>query len=124
MKKARETVAWVCVFSILFMGCYSSALVNPTGHKKEELYSGNIEYVVTNDGSKYVFDSSPTISENAIVGMSNHKAVSIPLSEVRRVYLTKLDPLVTSGVVLTIVVVAGIIVYIAAIEGAHDFSSR
>jgi hypothetical protein len=120
MNKARETVVWVCVFSILFMGCYTSTLVNPTGHKREELDSGNIEYVVTNDGSKFVFDSSPTVSENAIVGMSNHKAVSIPLSEVRRVYLTRLDPMMTSGVILTIVVAAGMIVYLAYLEAAHD----
>ena len=58
---------------------------------------------------KHVFDVPPTIRDSAIVGMSNHKAVSIPLSEVSRVYVTTLNIEDTIGVVVGIVLFAGLV---------------
>ena len=71
--------------SVLFMGCYSSAMLVPTDLDKGQHYSGNIEYIVTNDSTKYVFDFPPAISNNAIVGMSNTRQMSIPLADVSKI---------------------------------------
>jgi hypothetical protein len=90
MKKARKMVAWGCIFSTLFMGCYASSVIEPTGVEKETIYSNNIEYVVTKDGTKYEFEKAPVVANNTIVGGAkltwytqvNEEETSIPLSTV------------------------------------------
>lgn len=68
MERTGKIVAWLCIFSTLLMGCYSSAIIDPTGDEKDEIYSQKIEYVVTKDGTKYQFRRPPTIVKDAIVG--------------------------------------------------------
>jgi len=111
VRKTGATVAWVCALSTLCMACYSSALIEPT----ERVLSETINYVITTDGSKYVFDSPPSVIGKAIVGMSKNTAVSIPLSEVSRVHVTKYEPVTTTIVVVGIVaaLAAAIIVVVA-----------
>ncbi len=82
MKTAGKAVAWVCIFSTTFMGCYTSALIDPRGTEKDKIYSGRIESVTMNDGREYVFDPSPTTVDDSIVGIVKGKQVSIPLSDV------------------------------------------
>ena len=68
MKGVGRVVAWTCIFSTLFMGCYSSVLIDPTGEEKEKMYSGEIQAVITKQGTKYWFEKPPTIVNDAIVG--------------------------------------------------------
>jgi hypothetical protein len=60
-------------FAILFAGCYSSELINLNGENRQEshsieqeAYSAVIEYVVTNDGKQYHFDTPPTLVKDGI----------------------------------------------------------
>lgn len=116
MEKGAKIVACVCIFSILFTGCYSSAMVEATGSANNEIYTDNIEYVITNDGTKYVFEFPATVVKNSIVGTSGNKQVSIPLADVSKVYVTKSNPVGTSFLVLGIVAVAAI-VYVSVSYG-------
>lgn len=86
MTKVGKAVAWACLFSPLFMGCYSSTMIDPAGDERGRIYSGKIEYVVTKDSARYEFVKSPAIDNGRIVGRvaSQENArvtLSLPLSE-------------------------------------------
>jgi hypothetical protein len=83
MKRTSKMVAWLCIFSILLMGCYTSTLIDPKGDDKEQMNSHNIEYVITKDGIKHEFETPPAIVNNAIVPTVS---VSIPYTNVARFY--------------------------------------
>jgi hypothetical protein len=101
MKTMAQIVAWLCIFSTFFMGCYGSAMIDPTGDEKEKIYSGTIESVVTKDGTEYKFDKAPAIVKDAVVGEVvigdwdwGHpiiKQVSIPLSNVAEVSVSEIS---------------------------------
>jgi hypothetical protein len=78
MQEAGKGVAWICIFSMLFLGCYSSTIVEPTDNGKVRLLSNRILYVVTNDGVKYTFDKAPCVVNDTICGEFR----SIPISNV------------------------------------------
>lgn len=102
MKTAGKVAAWICISTTLFAGCYSSALVDPTGPEKEKVYSGSIESVLTKDGTHYVFRTAPNIVNGAIVGVieaaknpgimsEDVKQVSIPISDVEAISVSEID---------------------------------
>jgi hypothetical protein len=90
MDTTGKIVAVVCIFSTLFMGCYNSALIDPTGDEKVKMYSGSIESVLTKDGKKYEFERPPVVTNDTIAGgakftwytQANQEVTSIPLSNV------------------------------------------
>ena len=67
MQSTGKVVAWACMFTTLFMGCYNSVLIDPKGEGKKEIRSNKIKYLVTTNGTKYVFDYPPTIVNDAVV---------------------------------------------------------
>jgi len=69
MNTRGKTVAWICIFSILLCICYSSSMIDPTGDDTDKVYSNRIEFIITNDGTKYECDAPPAISRNSIVGV-------------------------------------------------------
>jgi hypothetical protein len=81
MKTTGRIVAWLCIFSTLLTGCYSSALIDPTGNDKAKVYSKDIEYIIMKDGTRHEFAAPPTIADDIIVWTTT-KSVSIPLSDV------------------------------------------
>lgn len=83
MNTASRTVAWLCVCSILFSGCYSSATTYATGSGKDKVDPGHIQAILTKDGRSYEFDSEPTISNDTVVGEVDGKPIAIPMSDVR-----------------------------------------
>jgi hypothetical protein len=95
MKTISKAVAWACIVSTLFMGCYSSALIDPKGDEREKIYSGDIEYVIKKDGTKQVFTkhvffahyfaAHPTVITDTI-RVPVKKTVLIPRSDVVRTY--------------------------------------
>jgi hypothetical protein len=85
MKTTCKIIAVACIFSTLFMGCYSSGLIEPTGDERDKMYSDNIEYVILKDGTKHEFYTPPSITNDVIVGKTKH-SVSIPLSDVATFY--------------------------------------
>jgi len=93
-------VAGLCIFSTLFTGCYSSALIDPTGDEKDRIYTDNIKMVISKDGTKYEFDPPATVGSNAIVGTAKirvsegyiTKQVSIPMSDVEKVQVSQFSP--------------------------------
>jgi hypothetical protein len=117
MKKVGVTVSWVCVFSTLSMGCYSSALIDPRGNEKDKLSPGTIEYVIMNDSTKCEFDNAPIIVKDAIIGQMNGKEVTLPLSDVALVYVKNSNPTATTFLVLGMVgmVVLGVVVVVISI---------
>jgi hypothetical protein len=117
MNAAVKSVAWLCVFSVLLWGCYSSATIFATGNEKEQMYSGTIQAILTKDGMRYEFDFSATISNNAIVGAVKNKSVSIPLSDVRVIYGTKFDAVRTVVLVLSVALCAGVVAYVKTAGG-------
>jgi hypothetical protein len=66
MGKASKGVAWLCIFSALLIGCYSSALIDPNGTQRTKIYKGEIEYVIMQDGTKQVFSTPPTVKDSVI----------------------------------------------------------
>jgi hypothetical protein len=114
-----RVVAWVCIFSTLFMGCYSSVLVDPSGAEKDKLYAGDIEAVTTKDGTEYEFYQPARIDSSAIVGIVvtitreegyMSRPVSIPFSDIQSVQVSQYDSAHTLEAVLacTLGVVLGI----------------
>lgn len=85
MKRAGKILAWVCIFSTLFMGCYTSFLTEPTGLEKQKPEPIKVKTVVTKDGTVYRFDPPAMADSTEIVGVVNGKQVSIPLSDVESV---------------------------------------
>jgi hypothetical protein len=85
---AMKFTACVCIFSTLFMGCYSSTMISPTGDDKEKMHTDRIQHIITKDGSKYDFDTDtpPVISNDSFVGVEKKWPVSIPLSSVSKTY--------------------------------------
>jgi hypothetical protein len=119
MNIGMKFTAWICIFTTAFAGCTSVTLVNPEGKKADELYNGEIEIVVTIDGTKYEFDDSQRVTINAgvIRGLSGGKAASIPLTDVSKVYVRQGD------VGLTILAVVGGTLVVVLVIGAiaiHD----
>jgi uncharacterized membrane protein YuzA (DUF378 family) len=88
MKRTSEVVVWSCILNTLLVGCFSSAMISPTGDEKEKVYTDEIEVVITKDGTKYEFDIPAGVASNAIVGPVNHNRVSVPLSEVEKVQVS------------------------------------
>lgn len=83
MKARGKIIAWVCIFNTFWMGCYSSAFIDPEGAEEREIYSCGIESVIMRDCTSYVFDHSPVIADDSIVGVVNGKQVAIPISNLR-----------------------------------------
>ncbi len=124
MKTVTKAVAWACIFSTLLMGCYSSMMIDPKGDGRDKIYSDRIRYVVTKDSTKYVFATPPTVSNDAIVGVANNDSVSIPLSSVSEVYVTKSEPAKTMVVLLvgaTVVAVCVVLLTNRPSGGHHWF---
>ena len=89
MNTTGKIVAGVCIFSTLFMGCYSSVLVIPDDAENVRVNSGYIDYVITKDGKKYEFQRPPVVANDRLVGEAtvtgygqvNQEEISIPLSD-------------------------------------------
>lgn len=111
MKRGSTIVAWTSIFSTLFMGCYSSAMIDPAGEERERITSSRIDSVLSKDGTMYEFQTQPTVTSEAIVGEAKvrpsglKRVVSVPVSEVAHVYVSELDLLATA--VCTTLVVLG-----------------
>jgi hypothetical protein len=91
MNRPGKPVAWICLFSVLSMGCYSSALIDPKGDERDKMYSGEIEYVVMKDSTKYMFDRTPEIVKDSIVGTAQCRQVSLPLVDVASAGIREMD---------------------------------
>jgi hypothetical protein len=117
VQRGLRTIAWVSIFSNLFIGCYSSALVDPTGSDGGQMYSGTIEFVVTKDGTKHLFDIPATVVKNAIVGTSNGKPIAIPLADITKVYVTNSDTTATTVVVVVVILAAALLFAAIAFGG-------
>jgi hypothetical protein len=117
MNITMKITAWICMFTTAFVGCTSVSLVNPEGKNADELYNGEIEIVVTKDGTKYEFEDSQrvTINGGVIRGLSGGKPVSIPLTDVSKVYVRQSDT------VLTVLAVVGGTLVVVLIIGAITF---
>ena len=111
MKRATKIVTIVCVFSILFVGCYTSDLIDPKGVEKEKLYTDDIEAVVTKDGKGHEFDTPANADSTSISGMVLGKQLSVPLSDVQRVQVSSYSPIRT--ILLSLYAGIALIFYIA-----------
>ena len=124
MNTTTKAVAWLCIFSTFLMGCYTSTLISPTDSNREQLESGTIEYVVTKDSMKYVFEDTPdapVIANDSIVGWVDTSQVSIPLSDVVQISTENVDWVATIGSsVLGLALVSGIVVGFIALGGGFD----
>jgi hypothetical protein len=115
MEKASKGVTWICIFSTLLTGCYSSATVGPDSFAEVRLHHNRIIYVVTKDGTRYDFDKQPTVTEKGICGDSNvhveggfvRRPVVISPSDVAQICVKELDgPDTTRAVLWTVAIVA------------------
>ena len=83
MNTAGKSIVWICIFSTLFMGCYSSAMISPTGEDRDLIYTNKIETILTKDSTEVPFDSPPVIvSDTTVI----RRFVSIPRSDVSDIY--------------------------------------
>jgi len=81
MDKASKVVAWLCIFSTLLMGCYSSTLIAPTRDERSKMHSYTIEYIVMRDGRQVDFSVPPAACDTAIF-YGQYRSVSIPVSDI------------------------------------------
>ena len=109
MNALSKIVAGICIFSTLFMGCYSSSMIDFAGGEKEKIYSNDITSVLTKDGKKYEFETPPVVSNDTIVGVAKVSGytqvkkdeTSIPQSDVAYVGISN------SGSIAFVVTKAG-----------------
>jgi hypothetical protein len=66
MNSTNKTIVWVCIFSTLLMGCYTSTVIDSSGREMEKIFSGDIESVALKGGTKYRFDKPPTIVNDTV----------------------------------------------------------
>jgi hypothetical protein len=91
------------------VGGYSSAVVDPSGNEKQKVYSSEIEYIITKDSTKYVFDGAPVIAKDSIAGTVEGKQVSIRVAQVARAGTTEIDWVATATLVVSVGAVAMVI---------------
>jgi hypothetical protein len=134
MYRACKVVAWLCIFSTLLMGCYSSGVIYHAENEEDVTYQERISaepiaYVVTNSGTRYDFDikNPPTVTQDAIVGEirvpieGGHmmKQVSIPMRDVafvsvKQTSMSVKQPRLTGlWVALGLLAVVGVVVCVA-----------
>jgi hypothetical protein len=96
MEKTRLITAWLCIFSTLLTGCYSSTLIDSREFSQQELHSKTITKVFAKEGTTYEFrrtslfrDESATVTADSVIGYSDGKRVSIALSDVAGVQVTE-----------------------------------
>lgn len=126
MNVTMKLIAWTCILSTALWGCTSTTLVNPEGKNADKLYDGDIEIVVTKDGTKYEFEDSQEVTINAgvIRGISGGKAVAIPLAEISKVYVRESDTVLTILAGVGVVAIIGFVVVGSALSDCHkDFES-
>lgn len=102
MQYASKILAWILIISMLFMGCYTSTIINTEGSDRKEISSGRIESLVLKDSSQYVFQVPARIINDTVVGTSYGRSVKVPLSAVAKVTLKRSDPVKTAFLVLGI----------------------
>jgi hypothetical protein len=113
MKRTGKIVAWLCILSTFFTGCYSSVLVKPDGNEKAKIYSNYIKYAIAKEGTKYIFEKPPAIVNDTIVGDAKVKVaegmmmtrVAMPVSDV-----VEASVLEKSGFWTTVAITSGILV--------------
>jgi hypothetical protein len=117
LNKAAPAVAWICICSTLLMGCYTTMLIDTKGDEKGKFYSNRIEYVITKEGRKYVFETPPSIRNDTIVGEAKidygyyvTREVAISVSEVGYVSVAKYSTVLTVVGIVTLVGFGGIVV--------------
>lgn len=72
MSRSGKVTVWVSIFSTLFMGCYSSELIDmkqpplQEENKHQPRIQEVIEYVVTRNGEQYHFAKPPTLVKDSI----------------------------------------------------------
>ena len=122
MEKTRVIAASLCIFSTLLTGCYSSTLIDPRELSQQELHSKTIAKVFANEGTAYEFrrtslfrDESATVTGDSVIGYSDGKRVSIPLSDVVRVQVKEFQPGLT-----TLAVLGGVGIAVGLIVGLQD----
>ena len=119
----NRPVAWLLVFSLSMVGCYTSTAVRPALEEENvflfKISRNDITSVVTTDGIEYTFEKPPDVDENLIVGEAKVRVTegflatraAIPLSEVSEVSVKEINAtLTTVSIVFGIVMLAGIIV--------------
>jgi hypothetical protein len=118
MSATIRFTAWICIFSTGFLGCTSTTLIQPEAENGEELYSGQIESVVTKDGTKYEFEGvTGNIAAGMIRGISGGKAVAIPLSDVDKVLVRENNTGLTILLVVGVAAVVALVIVAVAAKG-------
>jgi hypothetical protein len=117
MNATIRLIAWICILSTGLLGCTSTTLIQPEGANQEKLSSGEIESLVTKDGTKYEFEGTKkgTLADGMVRGISGGRAVAIPLSDVDKILVRE------SNTGLTILLVAvgavAVVAIIVALAG-------
>jgi len=127
MTATNKSIAWLCIFSTCLAGCYSSSLIDPA-NERDRVYSDKIDYVVTYDGTKYEFSSPPSIVNDTIIGDVKVKVpggtitkqVSIPISDVTRVGVSKFNATSTVLLIVAVGAAVGLILAGALAKDMHD----
>jgi hypothetical protein len=89
VKKTGRLSVCAGILSLLFVGCYSSSVIDVEAGDADSIDPEQIDYVLLKDATKVEFDTTPVIAQDAIVGLSDGQRVTIPLSEVSIVQMRK-----------------------------------
>jgi hypothetical protein len=112
------------MFSSGLLGCTSTSLIQPEGENGEKLYSGQIESVVTKDGTKYEFERNQkgTVAAGMVRGISEGKTVAIPLGDVDKLLVRESNTGLTI-LAVGVGVVAVVAIIVAATKGNGSTAS-
>jgi hypothetical protein len=117
MGRAGKAVAWICIFSTLLMGCYTSEMIEPTGDEKERIPTEDIRFVLMKDGTEYEPYDSVIVNDTLVAEVWCYESflptleqVKLPMSDVAKVSVPRYDPLLTVlGCVGAVVLLGAII---------------
>jgi|GEM_PF-3009073 len=118
MRRTGRAAAWFCILGFALMSCYTSKTIYGPGSKRgDKKYLEDINRLVTYEGAEYAFDARVSLlGDSVILGTCDGTGVSVPLSDIRAVYLDEMDVGKTLQLgVLVAVVSAGIIALVVAV---------
>jgi len=115
-ESVRKTIVLfiVSVVSLLFAGCYSSPVVELEEGPPDSIDPRQIEYILTRDAGRVEFDATPTVTEGAIIGVSNGATLTIPFSDVSLIQMKRSFDGTASFLTGAVAVLLGVVVGVAA----------
>jgi hypothetical protein len=112
--KTTAVIFLFCCAALFLAGCYSSPVVELDEGPPDSLNPREIDYILTRDAGRVEFDATPTVTEGAIIGVSNGASLTIPFSDISSIQLKRSFDGTTTFLTGAVAVLLGVVVGVAA----------